>query len=85
MTDFVGMGDLYEQPRQHDQARNSHVLKAPSQCVLLHGRNTLNDCVAKDDSTVTQYICDGRHSDLPRSLLSSHCIVVVGGVVSPIT
>src|SRR6202040_2402205 len=24
-TDFVGMGYLYEQPRQHDQARSSHV------------------------------------------------------------
>src|SRR5215813_11976765 len=26
VTDFVGMGDLYEQSRQHDQARSSHVL-----------------------------------------------------------
>src|SRR5262249_46385836 len=25
VTDFVGMGYLYEQPRQHDQARSSHV------------------------------------------------------------
>ncbi len=24
VTDFVGMGYLYEQPRQHDQARSSH-------------------------------------------------------------
>src|SRR5262249_32213158 len=27
VTDFVGMGDLYEQSRQQDQARSSHVLK----------------------------------------------------------
>ena len=27
VTDFVGMGSLYEQPRQHDQARSSHALK----------------------------------------------------------
>jgi hypothetical protein len=27
VTDFVGMGYLNEQPRQHDQARSSHVLK----------------------------------------------------------
>src|SRR5262245_14719428 len=27
VTDFVGMGYLYEQPRQHDQAGSSHVLK----------------------------------------------------------
>jgi hypothetical protein len=24
VTDFVGMGYLYEQPRQHDEARSSH-------------------------------------------------------------
>jgi hypothetical protein len=28
VTDFVGMGDLYEQRREHDQAGSSHVLKA---------------------------------------------------------
>jgi hypothetical protein len=38
VTDFVGMGDLYEQPREHDQAGRSHVLKAPSQCALLFNR-----------------------------------------------
>src|SRR6516225_5492031 len=26
VTDFVGMGYLYEHPRQHEQARSSHVL-----------------------------------------------------------
>src|SRR6516164_9848897 len=29
VTDFVGVGYLCEQPRQHDQARSSHVLKLP--------------------------------------------------------
>jgi hypothetical protein len=30
VTDFVGMGYIYEQPRQHDQARSSHVLNPRS-------------------------------------------------------
>jgi len=33
--------------------------------------------VAGTGTTVTQYICDDRHSDLPGSVLYYHCTVVV--------